>query len=256
MDIGKAQLLTIGWITPGPKWSLPLQTHPYHEMVVLCRGRMQVEIDGKKFAGEAGDVFFYRKGCVHTEQNDHRNLMAIYGLAFSWNDKGIASMPSHLRDSRGRLRQLGQWMHEESGADMRVQSGLGCEIFRAFLAEWLALPDVQEHMVVEKVRRFMRGHLSQPLCLEDLATAAGLSKFHFLRVYKQLTGRTPTEDLRILRLEAARHLLMTTNSPLKIIAEMIGLGDEVHLCRLFKSHYSMTPGDLRRSYTKSASERN
>jgi transcriptional regulator GlxA family with amidase domain len=73
-----------------------------------------------------------------------------------------------------------------------------------------------------------------------------MSKFHFSRRYRQLTGLTPMEDLRQLRLEAARDLLLTTDLPLKAIAPRTGLGDEYHLSRLFRRAFGIAPGELRR----------
>jgi transcriptional regulator GlxA family with amidase domain len=62
-----------------------------------------------------------------------------------------------------------------------------------------------------------------------------------------LTGLTPMEDLRQLRLEAARDLLLTTDLPLKAIAPRTGLGDEYHLSRLFRRAFGIAPGALRRN---------
>ena len=54
------------------------------------------------------------------------------------------------------------------------------------------------------------------------------------------------EDLRLIRLAAARDLLLTTALTLKEIAPRCGLGDEFHLARVFSRHFKIPPGAVRR----------
>jgi transcriptional regulator GlxA family with amidase domain len=54
------------------------------------------------------------------------------------------------------------------------------------------------------------------------------------------------EDVRMIRLEAARNLLLTTNLPLKAIAPRVGLGSEYHLSRLLRRHFDLGARELRR----------
>jgi AraC family transcriptional regulator len=63
---------------------------------------------------------------------------------------------------------------------------------------------------VERAIHIMHSHLHEALTLEDLASAAYLSPFHFTRVFRRLIGVPPGEFLSALRFQAARHLLLTT----------------------------------------------
>ena len=53
------------------------------------------------------------------------------------------------------------------------------------------------------------------------------------------------EELRLSRLDQARTLLLTTNLPVKAIAPAVGIGDEYQLSKLFRSHFNLSPRDLR-----------
>ena len=79
-----------------------------------------------------------------------------------------------------------------------------------------------------------------------LACQACVSKYHFLRTYKVLTGRTPMEDVRIIRANAARTLILSTALPLKDIAPRTGLGNEYAMSRIFRHYFNMPPGAWRR----------
>ena len=53
-------------------------------------------------------------------------------------------------------------------------------------------------------------------------------------------------DVRALRADFARDLILATALPFKAIAPRAGLGDEQAMCRTFRQLYATTPGELRR----------
>src|SRR5262249_32390503 len=64
---------------------------------------------------------------------------------------------------------------------------------------------------LEMARRFLDTHLDEPLSLDEIARHAHLSKFHFLRLFRDAFRETPLRYLRRRRLEAARLLLTRTD---------------------------------------------
>jgi AraC family transcriptional regulator len=69
----------------------------------------------------------------------------------------------------------------------------------------------------------MHAHLSEEISLADIAAAAHLSRFHFLRLFQQAHGRTPMEYLRELRARRALALVESTRLSCGEIAERVGL---------------------------------
>ncbi len=88
---------------------------------------------------------------------------------------------------------------------------------------------------------FMRASLDQALSLEQLASVAGLSPFHFLRSFKAQHHATPQQVLMALRLLEAKHLL-GLGLPGAEVAAAVGLVDQAHLTRAFAGRYGLTPG--------------
>lgn len=70
---------------------------------------------------------------------------------------------------------------------------------------------------------FMHAHLAEEISLEDIAAAARLSRFHFLRVFQAAHGRTPTAFLRELRTRRALAMLRTTSLGVTGIAGQVGM---------------------------------
>ncbi len=86
----------------------------------------------------------------------------------------------------------------------------------------------------------MQSRLADTLTLEDLAGAAGLSPFHFLRRFKARHDATPHQMLMALRLYRAKSLLAAGVAPAAVAAD-VGLVDQAHLTRRFARMYGVTP---------------
>ena len=88
---------------------------------------------------------------------------------------------------------------------------------------------------------FMHDNYSRELALEEIASAAYLSEYHFARLFKQITGVTVHVYLANLRLERARKLLVETSFPVNEIAAMVGYQSQSHFTKIFKSATGVTP---------------
>ena len=88
---------------------------------------------------------------------------------------------------------------------------------------------------------FIHGHLSQDVSLGSLAEAAGLSPFHFARLFKRSTGLSPHQYLLRCRVERARGLLMRSRSSIAEVAVEVGFCDQSHLAAHFKRVYGVSP---------------
>lgn len=85
----------------------------------------------------------------------------------------------------------------------------------------------------------------QDLDLQALADEAGLSRYHFLRRFKQETGQTPASYLRDKRLLRAMDLLTLSDLSVKRIALMCGYRRSAHFCAAFRRRFGRTPGSIR-----------
>ncbi len=87
----------------------------------------------------------------------------------------------------------------------------------------------------------MRARLGEPLCLEDLARAAGLSVPHFCALFRKQTGRPPMRYLAQLRLQRASELLDQTRRPIAEIAAEVGYESPFHFSRSFRVWMGVSP---------------
>lgn len=87
--------------------------------------------------------------------------------------------------------------------------------------------------------------LAEDLSLKVLANAAGLSEYHFLRMFKQSTGYTPHQYVINQRIERARELLKKTDMSITEIAYLLGFSTPAHFTHHFRRKTGFTPREMR-----------
>ena len=103
---------------------------------------------------------------------------------------------------------------------------------------------------VEKIIAMMREDVRGELSLGEFAQSVNLSVWRLCHIFKSDVGMPPIRYLRLLRMERAKNLLESSFLSVKEIAFQVGLNDESHFVRDFKSTYGFSPA-LYRSKFKS-----
>ena len=84
------------------------------------------------------------------------------------------------------------------------------------------------------------------LSLETASGMVGLSARHVTRLLKGHCGMTFTGYVRLLRIEKAKHLLLTSEASIKIVAGMSGYCDISWFTRYFQTATGFTPAQFRK----------
>ncbi|MFM2482083.1 helix-turn-helix domain-containing protein [Celerinatantimonas sp. YJH-8] len=87
---------------------------------------------------------------------------------------------------------------------------------------------------------YILAHLDQDISIDDIAGVASMSKFHFIRSFRQQFGITPHQYVLNCRVNLARKLIASGQS-LTSAAYAAGFADHSHLNRYFKRVYGMAP---------------
>lgn len=98
---------------------------------------------------------------------------------------------------------------------------------------------------VRRVIETMREHLGDELTIDDMARTAMFSKFHFSRVFRQVTGISPGRFLSALRLQEAKRLLLSTSLSVADISIQVGYSSVGTFSSRFKSCVGLAPTTYR-----------
>lgn len=158
-------------------------------------------------------------------------------------------LASHWRDNSDQLA-----LQQSSEAILLhllqhyVRLGSAPELFRGGLT-----PAVKNRVI-----EYFHNHIERPISLEELATVAQLSPFHFNRMFRISMACTPHQYLTRLRIDNAKRLLAepetnsqeqlsaTSQLSLSSIGLQCGFSNQSHFGRIFKQQVGMTPAQYRK----------
>src|ERR671938_563063 len=161
--------------------------------------------------------------------------------ASAFNDEGLNSLLGLLREELMR----GQ------ASPLFVQAL--AQMIAVHLARSYGVTDEESHgrspsLPGHKLRQltdWMAEHLTEEFSLDRLAAQAGLSKFHFQRLFKAATGVSPSRHHINLRMNEARRLLRETKMSVVGVALEVGYANPSHFARLFRRETGLSPRDYR-----------
>ena len=98
---------------------------------------------------------------------------------------------------------------------------------------------------LQKAIWFVESHLGEEITLDDVAEVAGLSRFHLVRAFGQVTGRSVMRYVRARRLSEAARGLADGAPDILGVALDAGYGSHEAFTRAFREQFGVTPERVR-----------
>lgn len=98
---------------------------------------------------------------------------------------------------------------------------------------------------LDQVKTFINTNLTEPIRIEDMAKVANMSQYHFIRVFKSFTNRSPYQHLLMTRLDYAALLLLNTQLQVQEIAYGSGFSSPEYFVNIFKAKFGRYPTEFR-----------
>jgi AraC-like DNA-binding protein len=134
------------------------------------------------------------------------------------------------------------------GADRRVLAPLYLQemVYRVLqreqFARLLALAEAESASnPVSAVLEYMQTHLADPLTVADMAELVSLSPSAFAHMFRDITGRSPYQFLKEMRLARARELLVDGNLTVARVSKEVGYASVSHFIAEFRGRFGVTP---------------
>jgi AraC-like DNA-binding protein len=114
-----------------------------------------------------------------------------------------------------------------------------------------------EHLLVDlrRARDYADRHYAEPVDLNAMAHAAGVSKFHFLRCFTETYGKTPAVYLAERRIERAQDLLRATNLTVTEICFLVGYNSLGSFSAKFRNLVGVSPSEYQALFATSGAPR-
>jgi AraC-like DNA-binding protein len=96
-----------------------------------------------------------------------------------------------------------------------------------------------------RVMEYIESRLQREITLRELGSIAGLSPYHFARMFKRAAGATPHQYIVERRVERAKAMLRSTDASLVDISLSVGFCSQSHFASTFKRIVGATPTEFR-----------
>lgn len=101
---------------------------------------------------------------------------------------------------------------------------------------------------IDRALELMRREYGEALTVAGLANRVHLSRFYFIRKFREQTGQSPYQYLTNLRINQSKKLLCCTEDTVESIARQVGFSDGAGFIHSFKQLVGMTPFQYRKIY--------
>lgn len=232
----------------------PRIQHDY-QLVILHRGELDLQVDDQHVALAAPYAILLSPG-----HREHFIFAKERDTHHSWCSIDVRAIPQKLRRlfrSSGKpalvdsnteaLMELGKTIFHEGRPDLFLENtfhlNLGLALLTGFALGIQARSPVVRpgDKALARVEQFMLKQFGQTLSLKEMAAAAGVSRQHLLKLFRNRHGISPTQYLYERRLGVAADQLLHTGLTIKEISERCGFANPFHFSRKFKLAYGLGP---------------
>ena len=245
--------------TAGPAEKPYTEVHRGYSVSYVRKGSFGYRARGKSFELVAGSVLIGRPGdefvCTHDHHVCGDECLAFHldaevvdtigGDETVWKASGLPPLPQMMV-----LGELAQ-----AAAEGRSDVGLD-ELGLLFPARFVEVASGKSHQAAAASARdrrraveaalWMDAHSHEDIDLDIAARVAGLSRFHFLRLFAKTLGVTPHQYLVRSRLRHAARLLADDARPITEVALDVGFADLSNFVRTFHLAAGVSPRAFRR----------
>lgn len=237
MQLVACQLVDVNALFDDPRLREDrVQRHPHHELVYIVRGQYRVETLGATWTGGPGWLYCYHPGQAHRAKFRPGPAEAVL---IQWTEPATsrAVYPRAYYDTSRRWRHLLTWLLDLYTNGDRQAAG---QLLPVLLHE-LGRAGQRAQSLLPAVDVYLADHLAQPIRVSAMAASLGLSRSHFSRNFRKLTGQSPQQYILRARLKQARVLLRERSLSLADIARRCGFSSQSHLSRVYRHHYETSP---------------
>lgn len=260
--------------------SMPqFHVHEYIELYFLLDGERYYFIEQNRFHVKPGMAVLINPEQIHqtttaNENAGHRRFLLELDSEFLTAFCLLSDIPSTIdfQETYGGITEFSEkdWKQVLILIDMLKdeisnKSDLSKNICQLLVAQLLllymrnhksnekayakaSLNDVHASMqyIVQDVVAYLREHYAEELTLHEIANHFHISKSSLTLNFKNITGLTINEYIRVYRIRKAKALLLKTNLSITEIASQTGFGNVTYFERVFKIFYEMSPLKFRK----------
>lgn len=223
---------------------------PYLDLTYCIEGEMEYVFNGEKVVLSAGDAILFPPGAERVRCfTDIPNYYASFNIML--ND--VSALPIQGKISNcifyDTLALLEIFKKNFNSVSLFAKEKCR-ELFYYLYHQILEVAIDEENYCVKLAKQYIISNLSSNITLQMLSDEVHLEPHYLCALFKQNTGSTVMQYVINQRIERAKHLIMTQDEKMYIIAEKCGFANYNHFSNTFKKITGITAVEYRKLTTK------
>ncbi|NRA55816.1 MAG: AraC family transcriptional regulator [Gammaproteobacteria bacterium] len=232
--------------------------HEEYSLGVTLKGRQDFCCRNSLHKSPAGGVLVFNPEDVHDGRSGvnqqleyimlyiHPSILKPLFNSISYCNHSILRIEDSLLDDpilRHNIVSMSQLIQQPGHSKIEFEAGL-FQIAQSLVRHNGTVDMVSTHKrkdkLLQRAKDFIFENCVLDISIDDIAEAANISKFHFIRLFSEQFGITPHQFVLNCRINHARKSL-EAGLPSSQAAAASGFADSSHLNRRFKAVFGMTP---------------
>lgn len=247
--------------------------HPECELMLIQKGRLDVEVGSDLYALGEGDVVVLGSSQLHRDRSYAESLEYIilqfdlqaffdqstipYLQYFNETKVPLSAMnyifkdnPQATQDVAGCIREIyEESLRKESGYELAVNlliKRILLILIRNDTLGLLADQDRVERIRLKPVLDYVEDNIGERVAVEDACRLANMSYYYFVKFFKKTMGLSFTEYVNFRKIKRAEQLLLTRDLSISEVGDQTGMPNMAHFYKMFKRFNHCSPKEFQR----------
>ena len=258
--------------------SYPLHWHDEMELIYISSGQGVITIQSHSYIVKSDDIVIVPPQMVHSIEQHSKSQMEYFNILFQFSllnysandacyEKYFKPLYCHTKlpplylasevELNRLLRPHIMYLIENrkksnTGDELMVKSHLFAMMHHitrhSSPTSCAELSLKNNYDKLKNLLLYIQADYNRPITVKDAAAVCGFSQSHFMKLFKELTGKSFSQYLIDYRLETAARQLVETSDKIIDLAENVGFHNVSYFSRAFHSKYGETPSSYRNHY--------
>jgi AraC family transcriptional regulator len=247
--------VVFGEVLYGPQGICGPRVQRDYQLVVMHRGKLDLHLDDKRIQIAAPQSILlsprHREHFIFTRDGEtHHSWCSLDAKVVPEKLRRLfrsSCKPAPIDPHTQLLMELGKTLSFAGQPDADTENSFYLNLGFALLTGYALFVRAKiqaakpGELALSRAKQFILKEFGRSLSLNDLATAANVSKPQLLKLFRDFIGASPIQYLYEQRLCAAAEKLAHTGLSIKEIAQDCGFANEFHFSRKFKETYGKSP---------------
>ena len=235
-----------------PGYTLLRESYDSFFIIYIQKGMLHLKFNGKEETAVEGSFVFLDCYLPHSYDTD-TGCEALDGITARPFYSAIVSRLGNvfsLMNPLPTVSKLNDIYHMFFNGNVIKEAILSKNINDILTSFLVYFPTTASEMTPPRISEtaiaYINEHFAENITIDDLAHFTGISRYHFIRIFRKETGFTPHEYLVSTRINTAKYLLKNSNLTTKDICFRTDFSCDSVFCYAFKKHLNITPMEYRK----------